>query len=95
MLQFLYAVAPYFLARWLLRDPDARLGGNWLSLVTVNAGGALIWASIFLVDMRSTLHGVAYLLLGVSLLAAAWQAGVITMAALRQAEAQEMQAVPQ
>ena len=88
MLQFLYAVTPYFAARWLLRDERARLGGNWLSLVTVNLGSALIWASIFLVDYRANLHAFGYLLLGVSLAAAIWQTGAITLAALRQAELQ-------
>ena len=84
--QFLYAVMPYFAARWLLRDPAARLGGNWLSLVTVNLGSALIWASIFLAGVRGPLHAAAYVLLGVSLVAAAWETGVITLAALRRAE---------
>ena len=87
MLQFLYAVTPYFAARWLLRDETATLGGNWLSLATVNLGSALIWASIFLVDSRATLHAVAYVLLGVSLAAAIWQTGKITLHALRRAEA--------
>jgi len=81
--QFLYAVVPYFAARWLLRDPAARLGGNWLSLVTVNLGVALIWASILLTGMGGPLHAAAYLLLGVSLAAAARETGVITLAALR------------
>jgi hypothetical protein len=84
--QFLFAVTPYFAARWLLRDPAARLGGNWLSLVTVNLGAALIWASIFLAGVRGPLHAAAYILLGIALVAAAWETGVITVAALRRAE---------
>jgi cytochrome c oxidase cbb3-type subunit I len=84
--QFLYAVVPYFAARWLLRDPQARLGGNWLSLVTANLGALLIWASIFLTDVRGPVHAAAYILLGVSLVAAAWETGVITLTALRRAE---------
>jgi hypothetical protein len=84
--QFLFAVTPYFAARWLLRDPAARLGGNWLSLVTVNLGALLIWASIFLTDVRGPVHAAAYILLGVSLVAAAWETGVITLTALRRAE---------
>jgi hypothetical protein len=87
MLQFLYAAVPFFAARWLLHDGKARLGGNWLSLATVNLGSATIWASIFLVDYRGPLQGIAYVLLGVSLVAAAWDAGVIALAALRRAEA--------
>lgn len=86
MLQFLYAAAPYFMARWLLHDAQARLGGNWLSLVAVNLGSALVWASIFLIDLRSPLHGVAYVLLGVSLVAAAWESGALALTALRRAE---------
>lgn len=86
MLQFLYAVAPYFMARWLLHDSGARLGGNWLSLVTINLGGVLIWASIFLLDLRNPLHASGYVLFGVSLVAAAWETGAIALAALRRAE---------
>jgi hypothetical protein len=52
MLQCLYAVAPYFTARWLLQNEKARLGGNWLSLLAVNLGGVFVWASIFLLDGR-------------------------------------------
>ena len=84
--QFLFAVVPYLAARWLLRDPQARLGGNWLSLVTVNLGALLIWGSIFLTDVRGPVHAAAYILLGVSLAAAAWETGVTTLAALRRAE---------
>lgn len=86
MLQFLYAALPYFAARWLLRDESARLGGNWLSLATVNLGSLLIWASIFLVDLRGPIHALAYVLLGVSLVAAAWETGAIARTALRRAE---------
>jgi cytochrome c oxidase cbb3-type subunit 1 len=86
--QFLYAVIPYGAARWLLRDPAARLGGNWLSLAAVNLGAALIWASILLADVRGLLNGAGYLLLGVSLAAAAWQAGAIVHAALREARSE-------
>jgi cytochrome c oxidase cbb3-type subunit I len=91
MLQFLYAVAPYFTARWLLHNEKARLGGNWLSLITVNLGGIFIWASIFLLDVRDPLHAIAYVLFGVSLVAAAWETGAITLAALRRAELREAQ----
>jgi hypothetical protein len=95
MLQFFYAIVPYFLARWLLGDRTAGLGGNWLSLAAVNAGSALIWASIFVVDARAPLLGTAYVLLGVSLLAAVWQAGRLALLALRQAEQRaEQQTAP-
>ncbi|MCB0135113.1 MAG: hypothetical protein KDD75_08390, partial [Caldilineaceae bacterium] len=86
VLQFLFAVVPYFAARWLLHAPDARLGGNWLSLLAVNGGSALIWISIFVIGYRAELQGAAYVLLAVSLVAAAWEAGAIALAALRNAE---------
>ena len=62
-----------------------RKSGNWLSLVTVNLGAVLIWASIFLLDLRSPLHASGYVLFGVSLVAAAWETGAIALA-LRRAE---------
>lgn len=88
MLQFLYAAVPYFVARWLLHDRQARLGGNWLSFATVNLGSALIWASIFLLDIRAPLHATGYVLLALSLVAAAWETGAITRAALHRVEGQ-------
>ena len=86
MLQFLYATLPYFVSRWLLRDERARLGGNWLSFATVNLGSMLIWVSIFAVEVRAPLHGAGYVLLGISVAAAAWETGAIALAALRRAE---------
>lgn len=86
VLQFLFAVVPYFAARWLLHAPDARLGGNWLSLLAVNSGSALIWASIFVTGLRNELQGAAYVLLALALIAAVWEAGSIALAALRNAE---------
>lgn len=90
MLQFLYAVVPYFAARWLLHSREARLGGNWLSLIAVNLGGAFIWASIFLVDVRGPLHAIAYLLFGLSLVTAIGETGIIALTALRNAERSEV-----
>jgi hypothetical protein len=86
MLQFFYAVTPYFMARWLLRDAHARLGGNWLSFITVNLGTLLIWVSIFVVNLRNPIHAVAYVLLIISLIAAAWETGAIVWRALHRAD---------
>ncbi|MFZ2487827.1 MAG: hypothetical protein WAZ19_06855 [Anaerolineae bacterium] len=84
--QFLFALLPYLVARWLLRDRAARLGGNWFSLITVNLGALLIWASILLPALRTPLHAASYVLLGAALLAAIRETVVITLAALRRAE---------
>jgi hypothetical protein len=56
---------------------------NPFLLTAVFYGVALIWASILLPGMRGPLHAAAYLLVGVSLAAAARETGVITLAALR------------
>ncbi len=61
VLQFGYALIPFLLQRYLVGDRDAKLGGSWLSLFAVNMGSALIWASIFVIPLRSNLYGVAFL----------------------------------
>lgn len=62
VLQFGFAVIPFFFYRLFLPRQPARLGGNWFSLVAVNLGGFFLWAGIFLTDFQGVLHGVAYLL---------------------------------
>ena len=62
VLQFGYALVPYVFTRLFLPDRPARLGGNWFSLITVNAGGIFLWASIFAGDAQTTLHAIAYAL---------------------------------
>ena len=60
VLQFGYALIPYFAGRYLLGEGTPRLGGNWFSLVAVNLGGALVWTSIFILPWQNILHGTAY-----------------------------------
>lgn len=61
VLQFGFALIPFLLQRYLMGDANAKLGGSWLSLVAINLGSALVWASIFVIPLRSNLHSVAYL----------------------------------
>lgn len=68
LLQFGYAVIPYFIGRLLRPGEEPKLGGSWAALVLVNVGGVFLWASIFLSDIQSTLYGIAYLLWALSLL---------------------------
>lgn len=68
VLQFGYAFIPFFFYRLFLPRKSARLGGSWLSLVTVNLGGFFLWVSIFLADYQGALHGVAYLLWTLSMI---------------------------
>jgi len=66
VLQFGYAVIPYFFMRLFQPGQEARLGGSWFSLVTVNLGGVFLWVSIFLPGYQGMLHGTAYLLWALS-----------------------------
>lgn len=68
VLQFGYAFIPYFFYRLFLPDKPARLGGNWLGLVTSNLGGLFLWVSIFLVNYQNVLHGTAYLFWTISII---------------------------
>lgn len=62
VLQFGYALLPYFFARAFTPDRPATLGGNWFSVITVQLGGVCLWASIFMPDYQALLHGSAYAL---------------------------------
>jgi hypothetical protein len=75
VLQFGYALIPFLLQRYLLGASKARLGGTWFSLLAINAGSALIWASIFVIPLRSSLHSAAYVFYVLSMLPIAWQVG--------------------
>ncbi|MEZ4869081.1 MAG: hypothetical protein R3C14_47610 [Caldilineaceae bacterium] len=78
VLQFSFALIPFLLQRYLMGESKASLGGNWLSLLTVNGGSALVWASIFIVPLRSSLQSAAYLCYVIALLLVAWQLGKMT-----------------
>ncbi len=60
VLQFGYAVLPMLARKAFLPNEQARLGGNWFSLITVHLGGVLLWANIFIMSYQSILHGLAY-----------------------------------
>lgn len=80
------ALLPYFLRRFLAGEESPRLGGSWLSVFTVNVGGVLIWASIFLTEQHATLHGLAYFFFVLSMLPIAWEMGQISRSTLRRLE---------
>ena len=67
-LQFSFALLPYLFEHAFVGEKEAALGGNWFSIAAVNLGSALLWASIFAKDIQTTLHGLAYLLWGASIL---------------------------
>lgn len=62
MLQFSYAILPYFFRRIFTPEEAPRLGGNWFSLVATHVGGFVFWSSIFLLDYQALLQGIAYAL---------------------------------
>lgn len=68
VLQFSFAILPYFYHRFFLGNENAELGGTWLSLVLVNLGSIILWASILVEPMRNSLHSIAYMLWAISFL---------------------------
>jgi hypothetical protein len=72
VLQFSFALVPYFLSRVFLSDRVAKLGGSWLSLVLAHVASAFIWASIFVETQRNLLHGTAYVLYALAMLPIIW-----------------------
>lgn len=68
LLQFAFAVVPYFFMRLFFPGEPARLGGTRFSLLAVNLGGAFLWAGIFIAPLQATLYGIAYLLWALSML---------------------------
>jgi len=75
VLQFGFALVPFLVQRYLLGDRGAGLGGNWFSLLAINMGSILVWASIFVVPLRNNLHSAAYLVYVIAMLPVAWQLG--------------------
>ncbi|MBK7896333.1 MAG: hypothetical protein IPJ90_15950 [Anaerolineaceae bacterium] len=59
VLQFGFAIIPYFARRQFQPQAEAELGGSWLSLVAVHLGGVALWVSIF-VENSGLWHGLAY-----------------------------------
>ena len=74
-LQFSYALIPYFAGRFIVHGSKPQLGGNWLSLVMVNIGSALVWASIFILPWQNDSHGTAYVFYVVSMIPIVIQLG--------------------
>jgi hypothetical protein len=72
VLQFSFALLPYFLGRVFMANHTAQLGGSWWSLLLAHVGSAFIWASIFIEPQRNLLHGTAYLFYALSMLPIAW-----------------------
>lgn len=90
VLQFGLALIPFLLQRYLAGDNQARLGGDWWSLLGVNLGSALIWASIFIVPLRANLQGVAYILYGLAIIPVALQAGRIVSSKLNRVDTEAL-----
>lgn len=81
VLQFAMALIPYFTRRMFLKEDSSTLGGSWLSVGAANVGSGLIWAGIFLTGVTGQLHGIAYILFAVAMLAVFWEmAGTVRLA---------------
>ena len=69
VLQFGFALVPYFFRQNFTPNQPAKLGGSWFSLATVHLGGIALWVSIFLSEPLSGLvHGSAYVFWTLSIL---------------------------
>ena len=68
LLQFGFAILPYFFMRVFLPDEEPRLGGTKFSLLAVNLGSAFLWAGIFIEPIQGTLYAIGYLFWGLSML---------------------------
>jgi cytochrome c oxidase cbb3-type subunit I len=73
VLQFAYAILPFYFARIFLRERAPRLGGSWFSLLASHAAGFIFWAGIFLLDYQALLQGIAYSLWFLAMLPIAYQ----------------------
>jgi cytochrome c oxidase cbb3-type subunit I len=72
LLQFGFAIIPYFARRQFQSQAEAELGGSWISLTMVHLGGVALWVSIFVTN-AGFWHGLAYILWTLSILPIAWQ----------------------
>lgn len=76
ILQFGYALVPYLFTRFFEPNTPARLGGTWLSLVTVHIGGVLFWVSLFFPNVETVSRALAYglwIVSGLPILVALWK----------------------
>jgi hypothetical protein len=89
VLQFGYAIIPLFFRRIFLPEVSPKLGGNWLSLITVHLGGIFLWMGIFLQSEQATLHGIAYGLWFVSMLPIAYELWQVVRQSADRLQAQE------
>lgn len=73
MLQVGYALIPFIFNRGLAPGQPRRLGGDWFSLLAMNAGVILYWISIFLAVPADLLRGLAFILWALSLIPILYQ----------------------
>lgn len=72
ILQVAVAVTPYFFMRVFRPDEEARLGGNWWTVIGLNLGSILLWLGIFNEPLFDMLTGSAYLVWAITAFIFAW-----------------------
>jgi cytochrome c oxidase cbb3-type subunit I len=76
ILQFGYALAPYLFTHFFEPDKPARLGGTWLSLLSMQVGSLLFWISLFFPGVEAITRASAYgfwILSGLPILISLWR----------------------
>ena len=81
VLQFGFAIIPYFAQRQFQPQAEPTFGGSWLSLGAVHLGSIFLWVSIF-AETAGFWHGAAYGLWTIAILPIAWQLWQIIRPAL-------------
>lgn len=87
VLLFGLAVVPYLFTRAFLPGQPAKLGGSWLSLSAAHLGSIFLWASIFIKEYQTTLHGIAYVFWTLTLVLLAIELWRILRAGVKRAQA--------
>ena len=75
IMQFGYALLPFLFMRFFEPDKPVRLGGTWLSLLTIHIGSVLFWVSLFFPNVESLSRALAYgfwILSGLPILISLW-----------------------
>ncbi len=94
IVQFGYALMPYLFTRFFEPNKTPRLGGTWLSLVTVHLGGILFWVSLFFPNVEAVSRALAYgfwIVSGLPILISLWRSLRISVQKAEQVQTKNLE----